>query len=140
MKVTLGKIADTISILDKIKQQTTNFKIGYWVMRNMKILSDSFNFFIENREKIYEKYCEKIKTEQDPKGTYFEIDIDGNVKFNIKKDTDVKEFNNEMMELINMECTDIEPYLLDVETIENNTSDIKIRTDEIFTIDYLLSE
>lgn len=140
MKVTLGKIADTISILDKIKQQTTNFKIGYWVMRNIKILSDSFNFFIDSREKLYEKYCNKVQTEQNPNGTYFEIDNNGNVRFNIKKDVNINDFNKEMMELINMECEDINPYLLDIETIENNTSDIKISTDKIFTIDYLLSE
>lgn len=133
MQLTLGKIVESITVLNKIKEQSLDFKVSYWVMRNTKALSDSFNFFIDARENIYKKYCDVIN------GSYYEIK-DGNVKFNIKKDIDVKDFEREMDNLMRMECEDIEPYLLSIDAINNNTSNIKLSTDDMFIIDYLLSE
>lgn len=139
MKITLGKLAGSISVLQSIKEQATDFKVSYWIMRNLKILSDSFNFFIATREEIYSKYCNKTFSDEYPQGTYFTVLNDGNVKFNLKENIDITSFDKEMNELMNMPCDDIEPYLLDLETI-NSITNVKITTDDICTIDYLLSE
>lgn len=139
MKITLGKLVSSISILNDIKQQSCDFKISYWIMRNLKLLSDSYNFFIQSREKIYAKYCDKAITDDFPDGAYFTILENGDVKFNIKENADVKAFDREMNELMNMECEDIKPYLINIDII-NSIENLKLSVDEIFDIDYLLSQ
>ena len=44
-----------------------------------------------------------------------------------------------MKELLEMECDNIEPYLLSIEDI-NNMSNIQLEGNDIFTIDYLLEQ
>lgn len=139
MNITLSKLVDSITVLDKIKNQNTNFKISYWIMRNMKILSSSFDFFISSREEIYERYCNKVKTKENPQGSYFIINQDGSIKFNLKEDVNIEQFNNDMKELLEMECDNIEPYLLSIDDI-NSMSNIKLEGNDIFTIDYLLEQ
>lgn len=139
MKIELGKIANSIGVLDKINSQNPDFKVSYWIMRNIKILTESYNFFINSREEIYSKYCNKIKNDHYPNGTYFKLSPEGNVIFNLKEDVDVENFNKEMQELMSMECDDIQPYILSLDSI-NNMSNIHIDKDDIFTIDYLLAE
>lgn len=139
MNISLNKLVDSITVLDKIKNQNPNFKISYWIMRNMKILSSSFDFFISSREEIYEKYCNKIITKENPQGLYFTINQDGSIKFNLKEDVNIEQFNNDMKELLEMECDNIEPYLLSIDDI-NSMSNIKLEGNDIFTIDYLLEQ
>lgn len=139
MKISLMKLVICVSILDKIKAQTDDFKINYWIMRNIKLFSDSYNFFIVSREAIYEKYCDKVVTECHPNGSYFTILKNGAVKFNIKENADLKAFDNEMNHLMNMECEDIQPYLINIDII-NSIENLKLSVDEIFDIDYLLSQ
>lgn len=139
MKIELGKIANSIGVLDKINSQNPDFKVSYWIMRNIKILTESYNFFINSREEIYSKYCNKIKNDQYPNGTYFKLSPEGNVIFNLKEDVDVENFNKEMQELMSMECDDIQPYILSLDSI-NNMSNIHIDKNDIFNIDYLLAE
>ena len=56
MDITLGKVAGAIPVLQQIKNKKPSFKIDYWVMRNIKLYADSYNFFIQKREEIFEKY------------------------------------------------------------------------------------
>lgn len=140
MTITLAKLASSVVVLEKIKNQNPDFKVHYWIMRNIKILTDSYNFFIKNREDIYSKYCEKIISKDYPNGTYYTIIKDGPIKFNLKKGIDIQNFDKDVNELMTMECDDIEPYILSINTIMNNMDNIRIDGDDILAIDYLLSE
>ena len=74
MDITLGKVAGAIPVLQQIKNKKPSFKIDYWVMRNIKLYADSYNFFIQKREEIFEKYCNKVKNEVAPEGSYYILD------------------------------------------------------------------
>lgn len=136
--MTLGKIANAMQILEQIKRKKPSFKIDYWVMRNIKIFSDSYNFFVQKRTEILEKYCNLIKDEN---GTpsYFSLK-DGNIIFNLKSNTNYEDFSKEIDELINMSCDEtLIPYKLPIDAINN--SDFTLDNEEdIFNIDFLLSE
>ena len=45
----------------------------------------------------------------------------------------------QLKELLEMECDNIEPYLLSIDDI-NSMSNIKLEGNDIFTIDYLLEQ
>lgn len=139
MNITLGKVVESVSVLEKIKNQNPdNFKVKYWIVRNLKILADSYNFFVQSREEIYSKYCHKKQSKTYPQGSYFDISAEGTVLFHLKSNIDVSTFNCEMNELYNLPCDDIQPYVLNIETFDN--LHINIEVDDISAIDYLLSE
>ena len=117
MDITLGKIAGAIPVLQQIKNKKPSFKIDYWVMRNIKLYVDSYNFFIQKREEIFEKYCNKIKSEITPEGSYYSLDKNGIIQFNLKSGISSKDFQKEMDELMKMPCDDIAPYKLSLDEI-----------------------
>ena len=140
MDITLGKIAGAIPVLQQIKNKKPSFKIDYWVMRNIKLYADPYNFFIQKREEIFEKYCNKLKSEIIPEGSYYSLDKNGIIQFNLKSGISSKEFQKEMDELMKMPCDDIAPFKLSLDVI-NNSGDFNLdNEDDIFAIDYLLSE
>lgn len=140
MDITLGKIAGAIPVLQQIKNKKPSFKIDYWAMRNIKLYADSYNFFIQKREEIFEKYCDKIKNEVTPEGCYYSFDKNGVIQFNLKSGISNEDFQKDMDELMKMPCDDIAPYKLSLEVI-NNSGDFSLdNEDDIFAIDYLLTE
>lgn len=134
MKILLNKVVNAIPVLEQIKNKRPSFKIDYWAMRNIKILSDSYNFFITKREELFQKYCDSIN------GSYFTYDEHGNVLFNLKNKDDGNKFTSEMTELLNMPCEDVSPYLLSLTTITLDGDFHLDNEQDIFAIDYLLSE
>ena len=140
MDITLGKVAGAIPVLQQIKNKKPSFKIDYWVMRNIKLYADSYNFFIQKREEIFEKYCNKVKNEVAPEGSYYILDKNGTIQFNLKPGICNEDFQKDMDELMKMPCDDIAPYKLSLDVI-NNSGNFNLDTeDAIVAIDYLLSE
>lgn len=140
MDITLGKVAVAIPVLQQIKNKKPSFKIDYWVMRNIKLYADSYNFFIQKREEIFEKYCNKVKNEVAPEGSYYTLDKNGTIQFILKPGICNEDFQKDMDELMKMPCDDIAPYKLSLDVI-NNSGDFNLdNEDDIFAIDYLLSE
>lgn len=138
-KLTLGEVIESVSVLEKIKHQDPdNNKIKYWIIRNMKILADSYNFYIQSREDIYAKYCEKKTSDRYPQGSYFEVSDEGNIVFNLKHEMDNQAFSADMNELYYFTCDDIHPYLLSIN--EFHDKNVQISVNEMLAIDYLLSE
>lgn len=133
MQITLNRIVNAIPVLEQIKNKKPSFKIDYWVMRNIKILSDTYNFFITKREELLKKYCNDVN------GSYF-IFENGNTLFNLKNPKDADEFQNELTELLNLPCDDITPYLLSPDIIAQDGDFHLDNENDIFNIDYLLSE
>lgn len=140
MKITMSKIADSFTVLYNINnRENIGFKIKYWAMRNIKILAESYNFYIEQREELYEKYCCKSKGNSNHLAeSYFIIDPHtNNIVFNIKNEYTATEFTEKINELCSMECENITPYILKADII-NNSPDFDITGDEMLAIDYLL--
>ena len=135
MTLTLGQISNMFLVLNNLSNKTKSFKINYWITRNIKILKDSYIFYINNRQEIYETYLNKNETNEE----YYSINEQGNIIFNLKNN-DVNfanEFSEQMNELIETDC-EIDLYLIDVEVLMN--SDLEITTDQIMTIDCLFKE
>lgn len=140
MKLMLGQVVNAIPILQQIRDKQPNFKIDYWIMRNMKALADANNFFMTKREDLYEKYCSKIKSESCPRGSYWTILENGETVFHYKDENKSVEFLQKLDELINMPCEDITPYKLSIDVI-NNAGDFHLdNRQDIYLIDFLLSE
>lgn len=140
MDITLGKVAGAIPVLQQIKNKKPSFKIDYWVMRNIKLYADTYNFFIQKREELFEKYCNKIKSEMTPEGSYYSFNKNGVIQFNLKPEVNNNDFQKDMDELMKMPCDDIIPFKLSLDVI-NNSGDFNLdNEDDIFAIDYLLSE
>ena len=135
MKLTLGQISNIFIVLNDLSNKTKSFKINYWITRNIKILKDSYIFYINNRQEIYETYLNKNETNEE----YYSIDEQGNIIFNLKSDDRdfINEFSDQMNELIETDC-EIEPYLINVEVLMN--SDLEITSEQIMTIDCLFKE
>lgn len=135
MKLTLGQISNIFIVLNDLSNKTKSFKINYWITRNIKILKDSYIFYINNRQEIYETYLNKNETNEE----YYSIDEQGTIIFNLKSDDRdfVNEFSEQMNELIETDC-EIEPYLINVEVLMN--SDLEITSEQIMIIDYLFKE
>lgn len=131
-KLTLNQISKVVEILSSIT--VDNFKINYWISRNLSNLEESHNFMIRERNKIYNDYLTK-----DEEGNYITVDEQGNLCFHLKEKTEkfVREFNNKINELFNLEC-EVDTYLIDVETlIEKN---ISLTPTQISCVRCLLSE
>ena len=133
MKITLGHIFEIYLTLNELSIKSKNFKINYWITRNIKILSDSYSFFINNRQQIYDDYLEK-----DENDNYFSIN-NGNTIFHLKESTkeSAEKFSNTINELINTDC-EIEPYLINISDLMN--SDLEITAEQIMAIDCLFKE
>lgn len=115
MKQTLVQISNMIEVLSSI--QTENFKINYWISRNVRNLEDSYTFMCEQRNKIYQEFLK-----QDENGNFVTPIENGGYKFNIKNESQNKNFAEKMNELFNLEC-DVDVYLMNVETLmEQNIS------------------
>lgn len=131
VKLTLNKISNIVEILSSII--IDNFKINYWISRNMSNLEQSHEFMIEERNKIYERYLNR-----DDQGNYITVNSN-NLQFNLKETTKefIKEFENKMNELFNLEC-EVDVYLIDVETLMEKN--ISLTPAQISCIRCLLSE
>lgn len=133
MKLTLKQISAIIEILSSI--HVDNFKINYWIYRNTENLKSSYDFMMQNRNNIYSKYLEP-----DENGDIITIDEKtGNYKFNLKESSEesIKEFENKMNELFNLEC-DVDIYTINVDVLfEEN---IPLTPYQISKISCLLAE
>lgn len=132
MKLTIKQISAIMEILSLIT--VDNFKINYWISRNMRYFEDSHNFMIDQRNKIYQDYLNP-----DEKGNVVNVDENGNYCFNLKETNDkfIKQFENKMNELFNLECK-VDIYTIDVETLIKEN--ISLTPTQISYIGCLLSE
>ena len=128
-KTTLGNAFDTVTMLDEIRAKSSDIRVRYWCHRNVDILLDDYQFFLEKRNEIYERYCIK-----DEHGKYGIIHADGRIQFNVNKE-DIPEFTKELNEIISFEC-DVEPYILPEEVYRATV--FKPESNPIDIIDYLL--
>lgn len=136
--ITLGKIVNAMQVLEQIKHKKPSFKIDYWAMRNIKIFSDSYNFFIQKKTELLDKYCNLVKDENGT-ASYFYLK-DGNIVFNLKSNVNYMDFSKEMDELLEMQSDEtLVPYKLPIDVINNSNFSLDDEED-IFKIDFLLYE
>ena len=131
MKITFNQVLNMYNTLTELKSK--NFKISYWISRNIKILNEPYSFAIKERADIYEEYLEL-----DENHRYFTIEND-TIKFNLKEKSAeyAEKFQERINELFNTDC-EIEPYLIDINVLME--SDLEITTEQIMTIDCLFKE
>lgn len=130
-KTTLGNAFDTVTILDEIRAKSSDIRVRYWCHRNVDILLDDYQFFLNKRNGIIKRYCSI-----DEHGTYGTLHEDGRVQFNVNKEC-MPEFIQELNELICFEF-DVEPYVLPEEIYKNTV--LKPESNPIDIIDYLLPD
>ena len=130
MKIALGKIYSSISMLSKIKEMKLGIKVDYWCVKNIRMLSDDYRFFLEKRDEVYAKYCNKGED-----GLFFKLEGD-QITFNIKDESEVENFDKELNELMTNEC-EIEPYVMSME-IFDTLPNVNIEGYDIYMIDYML--
>lgn len=130
-KTTLGNVFDTVTMLDEIRAKSSDIRVRYWCHRNVDILIDDYNYFLEKRNEIYERYCIK-----DEHGKYGTIHADGRLQFNVNKE-DIPEFTQKLNELVGFEC-EVKPYVLPEEVYRNTV--FKPESSPIDIINYLLPD
>lgn len=116
MKIKLIDLFKAYNVFLEInKNKNLSFKISYWCMKNLKYIETDANFYIEERDNLFNKYLEK-----DEKGFILTQDKNNNLVGKIKEGM-VEEFSNKMNELENMDCM-VEPYELDVDYLLENAN------------------
>lgn len=137
--ITLGRVASAIQVLEQIKRKKPSFKIDYWAMRNIKLFADSYNFFIQKREEIFNKYCRK-ETDENGISAYYSSAIDGSIQFHFKENISAEEFSKEFNDLMQIPLDEnLKPFKLSQDAISTSTFSLD-NEDDIFSIDFLLSE
>ena len=91
-----------------------------------------YNFFIDEREKIYNKYLYL-----DSKDQFFNI-TNNEIDWNLKDKNQKTEFESKLNELFTMEF-EIEPFLIDL-NILMNSDDIRLNMNQIILIKHFLNE
>lgn len=134
MKILLEKAFCTYNVLlDMSLDKELSFKISYWCSNNIKNLQDDVNFYIKERNILFDKYLEK-----DEKGNIiFNFDNDGTAKGKIIEGC-IEEFSNKLEELNNISI-EFEPYLIDLECLIEQ-EDLKISARKLSYIDFLIKE
>lgn len=130
MKLILNEIISVFDIFLNIK--VDSFKINYWIFRNKNNLLPIYNFFIDEREKIYNKYLYL-----DSKDQFFNI-TNNEIDWNLKDKNQKTEFESKLNELFTMEF-EIEPFLIDL-NILMNSDDIRLNMNQIILIKHFLNE
>ena len=129
-KLILNEIISVFDIFLNIK--VDSFKINYWIFRNKNNLLPIYNFFIDEREKIYNKYLYL-----DSKDQFFNI-TNNEIDWNLKDKNQKAEFESKLNELFTMEF-EIEPFLIDL-NILMNSDDIRLNMNQIILIKHFLNE
>lgn len=134
MKILLEKAFCTYSVLlDMSLDKELPFKVSYWCSKNIKNLQDDVDFYIKERNILFDRYLEK-----DEKGDIiFHFDNDGTTKGKIIEGY-IEEFSNKLEELNSMPI-EFEPYLIDLECLIEQ-KELKISARELSYIDFLIKE
>lgn len=134
MKLPLNVVYETTSMLLGIKAMKLGLKVDYWCNKNIKLFADEYNFYLEQINDIYFRYCNKDDT-----GQYVKINDNGGIEFNFKPNINTKDFEKEMNELMYMPSDEFEPYIMN-EEIFNNLPNIESSKFNIDLLAFLLPE
>ena len=96
-----------------IRKLKLGLKVDYWCNKNIKLLADDYNFYLEQITDIYNRYCYQGKD-----GQYVTIQKD-KISFNLKPDSDELKFNKELSDLMTLTCDEFEPYIMSQEVFDN---------------------
>jgi hypothetical protein len=117
-----------------IKILKLGLKVDYWCNKNIKLFADEYNFYLEQLNDIYSRYCNKDDNEQ-----YVKLNDNGVIVFNFKPNTVVKDFEKEMNELMYMPSDEFEPYVMG-EEVFNNLPNVESSKFNIDLLAFLLPE
>lgn len=133
MKLPLNIIYETTCQLLQIKALKLGLKVDYWCNKNIKLFADGYNFYLEQMNDIYSRYCNKGDD-----GQYAKLDVNI-IKFNFKPNIDIEKFQKEMNDLMYMPSDEFEPYIMS-EDIFNNLPNLESSKFNIDLLAFLLPD
>lgn len=124
MKVTLGKINASVDALRKVSDMELPIRIAYRIGKALSKISEEQLEFDKHRQKLFEKYGEKVK------------DDEGNETDRIQVPREnMEKFIGELEELLGEQVDiDAEPIMLD------DLEDIRLTPLEMSALSYLFQE
>ena len=127
LKIKIGELNTILESLNKIIDKEISIKISYKISKLTKQLMNEYKLYEENRIRLINKYAER--------------DEQGNIKINkedntiIILDVDRDKFNNEFIELVNI---DIE---IEFDKIRlDDLGDVMISPRDLLNLDFLFSD
>lgn len=132
MKREICNIINDYTLLSELASKKLPLKMSWWVSQNIKRISQHYNFFTTERNKLYLEFCEVDENDS------FTKEVAGQILFNVKNGCQ-ELFMTKMNELMNFEV-EIEPYLLDMEQIINTYPDLQIDSKYFVQLDFLFME
>lgn len=113
MKLPLNVIYEAVNSLIQIKSLKLGIKVDYWCNKNIKLFANDYNFYLEQITEVYSCYCY-----QGEDGQYATIN-ENKIVFNLKPESDEKQFNKELNDLMTITCDEFEPYIMSKEVFDS---------------------
>ena len=133
MKIKLSKLVNAVSSLQGLsKRDDLPIKVAYALVKNYKKIDTELKAFEETKNKLFEKYGEKVVL--DKKGNVVEDESKGKKVTRIKKEH-IETFNKEIDKILEDEI-DLQVHKIKIEIFE----DVKIKPQTLMAIDFLLED
>ena len=125
MKLTNNVIVNSIEALKNLSCKELDVKTSFKIAKNIKVIDEISNIFVEEKRKLVSKYGTK-----DKEGN---LKVDDNGVAEIDKDN-LEEWNRSYAELLEIEND------IDIEKIKLSDLDIRVSPQELLAIEYMIEE
>lgn len=125
MKLTNNVIVNSIEALKNLSGKELDVKTSFKIAKNIKVIDEISNIFVEEKRKLVSKYGIK-----DKEGN---LKVDDNGVAEIDKDS-LEEWNRSYAELLEIEND------IDIEKIKLSDLDIRVSPQELLAIEYMIEE
>lgn len=125
MKLTNNVIVNSIEALKNLSGKELDVKTSFKIAKNIKVIDEISNIFVEEKRKLVSKYGTKDKDGN--------LKVDDNGVAQIDKDN-LEEWNRSYAELLEIEND------INIEKIKLSDLDIKVSPQELLAIEYMIEE
>lgn len=125
MKLTNNVIVNSIEALKNLSCKEFDVKTSFKIAKNIKVIDEISNIFVEEKRKLVSKYGTK-----DKEGN---LKVDDHGVAEIDKDN-LEEWNRSYAELLEIEND------IDIEKIKLSDLDIKVSPQELLAVEYMIEE
>ena len=125
MKLTNNVIVNSIEALKNLSGKELDVKTSFKIAKNIKVIDEISNIFVEEKRKLVSKYGTK-----DKEGS---LKVDDNGVAEIDKDN-LEEWNRSYADLLEIEND------IGIEKIKLSDLDIKVSPQELLAVEYMIEE
>lgn len=125
MKLTNNVIVNSIEALKNLSAKELDVKTSFKIAKNIKVIDEISNIFVEEKRKLVSKYGTK-----DKEGN---LKVDDHGVAEIDKGN-LEEWNRSYAELLEIQND------IDIEKIKLSDLDIKVSAQELLAIEYMIEE